>query len=468
MGLIKSVSGVRGVVTSDDSSDITIHADVARRMGRAYASHLLRTRPSDGTSDDALVLVGGRDGRLTGADLLAAFSDGAIQSGACVVDVGIVTTPGVALMVQAIGAAGGVVITASHNPAQWNGIKLMTAEGQAPSKGDAERIFERFDRNEFVDRRIPDSLPSNVPDPHELHVSKVLDAVNVDRIRSRRFTVVLDSINGAGAVSGRALLERLGCRVVHLNARPAKVFAHTPEPTRANLAPVCGRVVTENVDVGFAQDPDADRVAMIDEAGRYIGEEWSVALAAMRVFQTHPGPAAANLSTSRLIDDIARAAGEKCRVHRSAVGEANVVETMRRHNCVIGGEGNGGVIDPRVVYVRDSLVGMALVLDLMAAEQQSLSAIVGRMQPYAMMKEKLPYAPSALSQTLAAVRREMSDGEVNDLDGIRIDWPDDQKWCHVRASNTEPIIRIIVEATSDSDATELMQRTQAVIRSANP
>ncbi len=463
MGLIKSVSGVRGIVTSDDAADITIDADVARRMGRAYASHLVSSR----ASDDALVLVGGRDGRHTGAKLLAAFADGARQSGAHVVDVGIVTTPGVALMVQAIGAAGGVVITASHNPAQWNGIKLMTPEGQAPSKEDAERIFGRFDRNDFIDRPTPGSPPSDVPDPHDLHVSKVLDIVDVERIRARRFAVVLDSINGAGAVAGRTLLERLGCRVVHLNAEPATVFAHTPEPTRANLATVCSRVATENVDVGFAQDPDADRVALIDEAGRYIGEEWSLALAAMRVFQTRPGPAAANLSTSRLIDDIAHAAGDECKVHRSAVGEANVVEAIRRHNCVIGGEGNGGVIDPRVVYVRDSLVGMALVLDLMATEQKSLSAIVGRMQSYAMMKEKLPYDPAALSQTLVAVRQAMSDGVVNDLDGIRIDWPDDQKWCHVRASNTEPIIRVIVEATSDDDAAELMQRTQAVIRSIN-
>jgi len=460
MSLIKSVSGVRGIVRSDDPRAMTLTGDVVRRLGRAYATYLRRSAGAR----DAMRLVGGRDGRAGGEVLLTNFAEGARASGVHVVDLGIVTTPGIAMMVRATGAAGGVVITASHNPDEWNGVKLMTPDGHAPTKGASDAIFDVFDRGDFAN---DDAAVSDEPvsiDPHEYHVAAVLATVDVKRIRRRTFKVVLDSVNGAGTAAGRMLLERLGCRVVHLNDQPAPRFAHMPEPTRENLVGLCACVAREGADVGFAQDPDADRVAIIDERGTYIGEEYSLALAAKRVFQTNPGPAAANLSTSRLIDDIAAAAGGPCRVYRSAVGEANVVEVMHANGCVIGGEGNGGVIDPRVVHVRDSLAGMALCLDLLAAEGDPLSRVTSALPSYAIVKSKIECDQARIPAALAAVREAFADGSINDVDGVRVDWPADRAWAHVRASNTEPIMRLIVEAPEACAAEKIAMRVRCAIR----
>ncbi len=462
MSLIKSVSGVRGLVRADRPEDVTINEEVARRMGRAYASYLLRSsQPGEG-----LMLVGGRDGRRGGEALLSAFAAGARASGTGVVELGIVTTPGVAMMVEALGASGGVVVTASHNPAEWNGIKLMTRSGCAPTCADAAVIYGMFDRDDFEDVRASSlSLPEQI-DPHDHHVEAVLRTVDVEGIRKCSFSVVLDSINGAGAVAGRLLIERLGGRLVHMNADPAATFAHRPEPVAANLQGLCERVQAEGADVGFAQDPDADRLALVDENGRFVGEEYTLVLCARRVLATRPGAAATNLSTSRMIDDVAAAAGEECVVHRSAVGEANVVEVMKSRDCVIGGEGNGGVIDPRVVYVRDSLVAMGLVLDLMAAEGKRLAELVNEFPVYAMIKDKMACGVKRIDRVTSAIRGAFGDGEVNDVDGIRVDWPLERKWLHVRGSNTEPIVRIMVEAKQVEAAESLMSKARAVIREA--
>ncbi len=447
MTLIKSVSGVRGIVRGDG---VTLTADVARDLGRAYATYLKRA----GLAADGAFLVAGRDGRTTGQALLDAFASGAAASGMAVVDIGVVTTPGVAMMVRATGATAGIVVTASHNPGQWNGLKLMTADGQAPEAADAEKIFAVLDAGDFVDEPVTAAKSVDI-DPHEHHVSTVLKNVDVAAIRARGFNVVLDSINGAGATAGRMLLERLGCSVTHLNAEPADEFAHTPEPIVANLGQLCDAVREHGADVGFAQDPDADRLALVDEHGTFIGEEYTLALCARRVFETTPGSAAANLSTSRMIDDIAADCG--CVVHRSAVGEANLVEVMKREGCVIGGEGNGGIIDPRVVHVRDSLAGMALTLDLLAANGSTVSGEVGRITRYTMLKEKVTCDRDRIAAAVSAVRDRYAGEQINDIDGVRVDWPDEKKWVHVRGSNTEPIMRIIVEAADAGAGESLME-----------
>ncbi len=461
MALIKSVSGVRGIVRSESPDRITMNESVARRLGRAYASHL----KGKATQRDDLLLVGGRDGRMGGEILLEAFLDGARTSGLATLDIGIVTTPGVAMMVKATAAAGGAVITASHNPAEWNGVKLMTPEGCAPPPADANIIFARFDNNDFIDAAAAATRNVQQIDPHEHHLESVLKTVCVDRIRECAFSVVLDSINGAGAKAGRMLLERLGCRLTHVNDEPAPTFAHTPEPIAANLTSLCDLVRSTGADVGFAQDPDADRLAIVDENGRFIGEEYTLALCAKHVFASQAGAVAINLSTSRLTDDLAAEVGEPCRVYRSAVGEANVVATMKKHDCVFGGEGNGGVIDPRVVYVRDSLVAMALVLDLLAKDRRTVSHYVTTMPKYAMIKKKVTCDAASIPQALAATRQAFADGTIQDVDGIRVDWPAERKWLHVRGSNTEPIMRIIVEAANESAAGELMSRAQEVVAS---
>lgn len=459
MQLIKSVSGVRGLVRADRPEDITMNADVAFRMGRAFATHLHKQN----RKSQPLKIIGARDGRTDGDKLLNAFILGVEASGVRAYNLGIVTTPGAAMMVMHEKADGGVVITASHNPAQWNGIKFMTPDGHAPSATDAAAIFKIFDSGDFLDGKPTDGDAPAV-DPHEHHVSKVLAIVDADAIRARQFNVVLDSINGAGAIAGRMLLERLGCRITHINAAPADVFAHKPEPLAENLVDLCEHVKAEKADAGFAQDPDADRLAIFDETGRFIGEEYTLVLCAQRVLATHPGPSATNLSSSRMLDDVAAQIGQECVVHRSAVGEPNVVELMRERGCIIGGEGNGGIIDPRVVYVRDSLVGMALLLDQLVATGKTVSQLVADIPTYATVKDKTACAPDAIGRAIEAVKTAFPDGQHNDTDGLRIDWPEERKWLVVRGSNTEPIIRMMAEAPDRAVANQLIEKLREIIR----
>ncbi len=268
-------------------------------------------------------------------------------------------------------------------------------------------------------------------------------------------------MNGAGGPAGRCSWMNWGCQVVHVNAEPTGIFAHTPEPTKENLGDLCTQTLSEKADVGFAQDPDADRLAIVDEKGGYIGEEYTLALAAKHLFADKPGPAAANLSTSRMIDDLAAQAGGECRVYRSAVGEANVVAAMKKHNCVFGGEGNGGIIDPRVVYVRDSITAMALTLQVMADEGKPLSEVVAALPSYVMVKQKFECDQERIARALAAVEKEFAGENISTIDGVRIDWP--QGWVHVRGSNTEPIMRVIGEAGDTDTAEDLINRVRKVV-----
>ena len=463
MPLIKSVSGVRGIVDPRCGQPVTLDAEVACDLGRAFATYLGRRQRSGTDTDPAL--LGSRDGRPGGERFLEAFARGAWECGARVIPLGIVTTPGTGLAVaenrQALGVCGGVVITASHNPQQWNGIKLLLDAGRAATADQARAIFDLFDRRDFdrINQGGPPPPPP-VPDIHELHVSRVLEQVQPDAIRARPFHVALDSIHGAGARSGRMLLERLGCSVAAVNSEPDMPFGRNAEPTAGNLRDFCAFVADGEFDAAFAQDPDADRLAVVDETGRYIGEEYTLALAAKHVFATRPGPAVANLSTSRMIDDLATAAGGACVVHRSAVGEANVVETMSRVGAHLGGEGNGGVIDPRVVLIRDSLVAMAMVLQLMADEARPLSQIVDEIPRYTIVKEKFEADRGRVERILSAVGESFADQRINDLDGLRIDW--DTGWVHVRGSNTEPVVRIIAESRDEPSARELVARIRSV------
>lgn len=464
MPLIKTVSGVRGIVDSAGGAEVTLTPQIAADMGRAFATYLRRTLQTPAGA--ALRLVGARDGRPGGQALLDSFASGAWQAGAEVVPLGIVTTPGTALAAtewrDELGICGGVVITASHNPQQWNGIKFLLEDGRAPTAVEASAIFGLLDRADFDQvNESPPPPPRDVPDVHALHVGRTIDLVDRDAIRSRHFRVILDSINGAGATAGRLLLARLGCTVEVINADPELGFARTPEPTAENLRDFCRVVTSGDFDIGFAQDPDADRLAIVDEAGRYIGEEYTLALAAKHVFASRPGPAVANLSTSRMIDDLAAAAGGPCVVHRSAVGEANVVQAMQDVGAHIGGEGNGGVIDPRVVKVRDSLVGMALTLQLLAEDGRPVSQLVADIPRYSIIKDKLDVDHDRITRILEAVANEFSDARINDLDGVRIDWRGG--WVHVRGSNTEPIVRIIAEAPDAGAAREIISDVRHVV-----
>ncbi len=449
MSLMISVSGVRGIVGR------TMTPALAADLGCAFGSFLAAT------TERPRVIVA-RDTRPSGPMLHSSVAAGLLATGCEVIDLGVVSTPGAALMIRQLTANGGVVITASHNPAEWNGIKFLTSEGLAPPPGDAQRIIQDYERKDFRLVGV-DQLGELISDDstHARHVSAVVATIDPAAIATAKFKVVLDSVNGAAGTGGRMLLENLGCQVVHINADPTGRFTHPPEPLAEHLSQLCRAVSEHRADVGFAQDPDGDRLAIVDETGRYVGEECTLALAAKHLFAKRPGPAATNLSTSRMIDDLAAASDPPCVVHRAPVGEANVVAAMKAHSCVFGGEGNGGVIDPQVVPVRDSFVAMANVLELMAGQDRPLSCIVDELPRYAMSKQKLECPRERIPAVLAAVRKEFADQQINDMDGVRADLP--SGWVHIRPSNTEPILRIIAEARDEAAAQRLAARARRAV-----
>lgn len=437
--LMLSVSGARGLVGR------TMTPPVAARFAAAYGTYVKRAR-----TIEAPTFCVGRDGRQSGAMLGAAAMAGLTGIGARVIDLGVVATPTVGVMIDRCDADAGLVLTASHNPKPWNGLKCLNGRGVAPPPGEAAAIIEMF-RNDDIDWVEVDALRPIEDDPagDATHIERVLRLVDRDAIARRGFRVVLDSINGAGCRSGRDLLTALGCTVVHLNGEPNGRFAHTPEPIEENLRDLCARVRAEGATVGFAQDPDADRLAVVDEQGRFIGEEYTLVLAALQRLRTlGPGVLAANLSTSRMIDDVA-AQFPGCEVRRTAVGEANVAAAMPE-DARIGGEGNGGVIVPDVCWVRDSLSSMAIVLALLAEAETPLSAVVDALPRYAMLKRKVDLADAggrdAIDPALERLAAAYAGERVSTVDGVRIDVADG--WVHVRPSNTEPILRIIAEANT--------------------
>ena len=445
--LMLSVSGARGIV------GVTMTPAVAERYAAAWGTHL-RSQ-----TEGEVRIVLGRDPRPSGAELVAAARCGLQAAGCDVVDLGIAATPTVGFAVERFGAAGGLMVTASHNPIEWNGIKCLDHRGVAPPPAVAEQVIARFQNNDVQTGGSGQSISDD--SLTRQHVERALAAVPVRGVPG---SVVLDSVNGAGCEGGRELFASLGVPYEHLYGEPHGVFARPAEPIPAHLGDLCDRVRGSDAVVGFAQDPDADRLVLVDERGVPIHEECTLALAATWVLRHRgPGVLVANLSTSRMIDRIAEGfSGAK--VVRSAVGEANVVDVMEQSNAILGGEGNGGVIDPEVVKVRDSITGMAMVLDLLAEEGRPLSALVADLPTLAMVKEKRDLSSiggrAAVPEVLAAVRSTFADGQVNDLDGVRVDLA--EGWVHVRPSNTEPIVRVIAEADTKDQAEALVARvTQA-------
>jgi phosphomannomutase len=362
-------------------------------------------------------------------------------------------------MLRELSCDGGIVVTASHNPLPYNGIKLLLGNGMAPPAPTAARIKQAFldGQAKYVDS-VHCGRVSRNEETDRVHVEKVLATISPKRIAAKRYRIVLDSVNGAGARIAKKLLGELGCEVIAMNDEPTGLFAHGAEPIAANLTDLCRRVKQEKADLGFAQDPDADRLAIVDEHGSYIGEEYTLALAAKYIFSSQGGTAAANLSTSRMIDDIAAKAGAK--VLRTPVGEAHVANAMIEHGCVIGGEGNGGVIDLRVGPIRDSLVGMALVLQLMAETGKSISGLVAEIGGYSMHKDKFAADSQQAQQIMKRAAQTFAGATANTADGLRLDFPDG--WIHLRTSNTEPVMRIIVEAKNEPAAQRYIQAVSEI------
>jgi phosphomannomutase len=446
--LMVSISGLRGIVGR------TFTPAVVARYAGAFAEHLIATR-----TDKPSVVIG-CDGRPSGSQMQAAAAAALERAGCTVHCLGVATTPGVAIMVQHFQADGGIVITASHNPQQWNGLKLLRHDSIAPPPDEARAIIERFESA---------ADPPAGPVPHvdedhsiiERHTDLIVAHIDVEAIRARRPKVVLDSVCGAGGPETAQLLNHLGVELIHLHGEPTGQFPHTPEPTEQNLVSLCEAVREHGADLGLAQDPDADRLALVDELGRYIGEEYTLVLCARRLLARTPGPVATNLSTSRMIDDVAAEFG--CTVYRTPVGEANVAGRMKDVGAVIGGEGNGGIIWPVISYIRDSLCGAALVLEALSLDGRSLSEQVGQIRPYVILKQKMPIAEGLAEKAFDRIAELWPDGKADRQDGLRIDLPDG--WVHVRPSNTEPILRIIVEAQGAVRAQALMTEAEAAVAS---
>jgi phosphomannomutase len=453
--LIISVSGMRGIIGEN------LTASIAVDYGSAFGTYLKDRlqRNTQCAAHNTISVCVGMDSRPSGEMLKSAVTAGLCAAGIDVIDLGIVTTPGVGVMVRELTCAGGVVITASHNPIAYNGIKLLLDNGVAPPGPEAEKIRRCFlEKNLSLADSAHCGRVTCSDQTDATHIAKVLAIVDKDVIAAKEFKVVLDSVNGAGGHITKKLLAEFGCEVTTINDEPTGLFAHGPEPTAANLTGLCDEVKAQAADIGFAQDPDADRLAIVDENGTYIGEEYTLALAAKYIFSKRTGNTATNLSTSRMIDDVAGKAGGK--VIRTSVGEANVAAAMFEQDCIIGGEGNGGVIDLRVGPVRDSLVGIALVMQLMAETGKTISRLADEIGGYYMSKDKFPADRDQARKILESAKQTFADAKLDTTDGCRFDF--DDGWLHLRASNTEPVMRLIVEAKDRPTAQKYIDQITAI------
>ncbi len=433
--LIVSVSGIRGIV----GRGLTPLA--ALSFAQALASTV-----------EGKPMVVCRDGRPSGAMLRHAVVAG-LQAGGCRVhDLGIQPTPTCGLAVRHLRAAGGIQITASHNPAPWNGLKLFGPDGAVLTAAAGQRIQEGYLAGSFAcaawNKLGDETCCSEAADWHR---ERVLELVDAEKVRQQKPIVLVDANGGAGGPLAERLLNDLGCRTVSIACTADGLFRHEAEPIAENLTSICPKVPETGAGIGFVLDPDADRLALIDEKGRYIGEELTLALALAYRLSHEAGPVVVNMSTSRVSEDIALR--HKSEFHRSAVGEANVVEKMREVGAVLGGEGNGGVIDPRVGWVRDPFIAMGLILSYMAETGKKLSALVSDLPAYTIIKDKYQVDRAGLQALYQSLQKRWPEAKVNQIDGLRLDWND--RWVHVRPSNTEPIVRVIAEAPHEGAAREL-------------
>ena len=447
-GLMVSVSGVRGRVGE------ALSPEIVARFASAFGAW---ARARAGTGSRPKVVVG-RDSRVSGP-MFHRVVLSALQAAGCdVIDIGLTTTPSCQLAVEHHHAAGGLMISASHNPIEWNALKFIGPSGLFLEAAEGTEMRALVERG-FA-RATWDRLGDVETDPAAMqrHIDLVLGLpfLDVAGIRRRRFHVALDCVRGAGGAIMPALLERLGCQVTAIHLETDGRFPHPPEPVAENLAELERLVRSSGADVGFAVDPDVDRLALVSEQGKAVGEDYTLALAARVVLRHRSGPVVTNLSTSRVVDDVAAAANS--RVIRAPVGEVNVAVRMREERAAIGGEGNGGVILPEMHLGRDAPVGAALLLQLLLEENRPLSEVVADHPRYAIVKDKLDRPNASLASVYDALRGAFPDADADTQDGLRLAWPD--RWVHVRPSGTEPIVRVIAEAPSQEAARELVARSR--------
>lgn len=451
MTLIKSISGIRGTIGGKTSDNLTPLDTVL--FTSAYASWLKNSQDAKHYK-----VVVGRDARISGSMIQGLVNQTLVGFGIEVLDVGLSTTPTVEMSVTQHQAHGGIIITASHNPKQWNALKLLNEKGEFLNAASGKAVLEIAEKKDFEYASI-DNLGKviSVKGAIEDHVQKVLDLslVNAEGIRHKKFKVVVDAVNSTGGIAIPLLLEALGVTCIPIYCDPTGHFPHNPEPLKEHLTALSEKVVAENADFGIVVDPDVDRLAFVDENGAVFGEEYTLVACSDYILSKTPGDTVSNLSSTRALSDITQRRNGV--YYASAVGEVNVVEKMKEVKAIIGGEGNGGIIYPDLHYGRDALVGVALFLSLLTENNQKVSELRASYPDYAMSKAKVSLSEGMdVDALLKEVEKKYSEKNPDTIDGVKIAF--ESSWVHLRKSNTEPIIRVYTEAKNQKEANELAER----------
>lgn len=456
MTLIKSISGIRGTIGSQPGNNLT-PIDIVK-FTTAYARFM-----SEKNEGKRLRIVVGRDARISGEMVNDIIEGTLLGCGVDVINVGLCTTPGTEMAVITYKADGGIIITASHNPKQWNALKLLNEKGEFLNDAEGKRVLALAENDSY---QFPDvdhlGKVISREDFNDTHIAQVLalPLVDVEAVRARKFKVVVDAVNSVGGVVMPKLLRELGCEVVELNCEPTGHFAHNPEPLPQNLTEISEVIVRESADLGIVVDPDVDRLAFVNEDGTMFVEEYTLVAVADYILSKQVGNTVSNLSSSRALRDVTEAHGGN--YSASAVGEVNVVAMMKQTGAIIGGEGNGGVIYPELHYGRDALVGTALFLTYFAQKNMTMTALRASYPAYFASKNKIELTPAIdVDKVLLEMKARYASENVNDIDGVKIDFA--ESWVHLRKSNTEPIIRIYTEAKSPAEADALAERFIAEI-----
>lgn len=457
MTLIKSISGIRGTIGGNAGENLTPIDAV--KFAAAYGTFL-----KNSLQKDKLTVVIGRDARISGPMIHQLVMQTLIGLGINVIDLGLSTTPTVEVAVPMEKADGGIILTASHNPKQWNALKLLNNKGEFLSGAEGALILEIAESDNF-DFADVDSLGTitEINDYMDRHITEVLNLklVDVNAVKQRKFKVVVDGVNSSGGIVIPALLEKMGVEVVELYCEPNGHFPHNPEPLKEHLTDICELVVKEKADFGIVVDPDVDRLAFISNDGEMFGEEYTLVAVADYVLSKTPGNTVSNMSSSRALRDITEKHGGI--YEASAVGEVNVVELMKKNNAIIGGEGNGGIIYPEIHYGRDALVGVALFLTHLANQDVDVANLRASYPQYFMSKNKIELTPEIdVDAILDAMQKRYVNEKITTIDGVKIDLTD--SWVHLRKSNTEPIIRIYTEAPTQQQADALAEKIISEIK----
>ncbi len=451
MTLIKSISGIRGTIGGKSGQSLT-PIDVVKYTAAFVA---LLKRKNNGLNK----IVVGRDARLSG-EFISKLVAGTIQSmGVDVLDIGLSTTPTVEIAVPDENALGGIILTASHNPIQWNALKLLNEKGEFISDIEGQELLQIADSESFEFSEVKSIGKYSADDTYlQKHIQKILELPLVDKelIEKRNFNLIVDAVNSTGGIAVPMLLEALGVKnITKLNCEPTGYFAHNPEPLPENLIEITEQITKKKFDLGIVVDPDVDRLAFISDDGSYFGEEYTLVAVADFVLKNTPGNTVSNLSSTRALRDITEKAGQK--YYASAVGEVNVVTLMKQTNAIIGGEGNGGIIYPELHYGRDSLVGIALFLTHLAKFGKSSSYLRNTYPNYFISKNKIELTPEInVDEVLKHIEKKYVKQQLNTIDGLKIDF--EKEWVHLRKSNTEPIIRIYSESESETTANHLANK----------